>query len=437
MKARSQSTKPKVFGSMLVSSILITCRHLAFAKSTPFIRKFSWYDVMENRQLQTDEVNLLKDDIRYKSIRPETSPLYTTSVYTFESLTSLQNAAQNGAYLYRRNGHPNQVPVESLLCEIENGESAALTSSGMAAISQACFAHLKPGNHIIVTRHFYGGTHAFFEGILRPWGVDITYSNLNDLAEVKSALRPNTKMVYAETIANPLVQVTDVSALGAFCQEHELKLFVDNTFSPLIFQPISVGATLSIHSLTKFLNGHSDVLGGAVIGNAEDVELVRRFSVTFGGTMAPFDAWMTERGLATVRLRFQQQSENAKAISEALVGHNAVGQVYYPGLDAHPTHHIACQLFGDSFGPMLSFEIKGGMQAADQFVKSLRHIELAPSLGGVKTTLSHPTLTSHVALSEAERQAIGITDGLLRLSAGIESASMLLADIMQALESLA
>lgn len=381
-------------------------------------------------------VNQDKNDGEGNPIRPETSALYTSSVYTFSSLDAVEEyyAAPSNQFLYRRNGHPNEVPVEHWLSRLEGTESTALCSSGMAAIAQSCFAHLKPGDHVLATSHLYGGTYAFFEQVLRNWGIDISYCDLNDTPSLEANLKPNTALVYAESIANPLLQVADLPRIGQFAKLHGLKFFVDNTFAtPLLVQPVKYGATLSIHSLTKYLNGHSDVIGGAVCGNEHDVAQVRKFAVTFGGTLAPFDAWMTERGLQTLHLRFPEQCQNAMALAQFLTGHPSVNQVYYPGLTQHKTHAVANRVLKDGYGAMITFEVPGGQTGANEFVKRLNHITFAPSLGGVLTTVSHPALTSHRAFSKANRDVLGITDGLIRLSVGAEPAELLVNELKQAL----
>lgn len=374
------------------------------------------------------------------SIRPETTPLYATSVYTFPSLADVAAYYEHnfdGAYVYRRNGHPNEAPVEEWLCQLEGGEAAALCSSGMAAISQACMAFLKPGDHVLATRHFYGGSYALFEQILRPWGIDIDYADLDSVEALADSVKPNTRLIFVETIANPLLQVTDLAMVGAFAKERAINWFVDNTFAtPLLAKPLAYGATLSIHSLTKYLNGHSDVIGGVVVGSAEAVARVRKFSVTFGGTLGPFDAWQTERGLQTFHLRFPAQCHNALRLAERLANHPAVANVYYPGLPNHASHQAAKRILEGGFGAMVTISLKGGYDAADTVVRACRLIQFAPSLGGVHTTLSHPGLTSHRAYSETERAALGITDGMLRISIGAETYERIEEDFLNALNAL-
>lgn len=380
---------------------------------------------------------MARDPLETRSIRPETTPLYASSVYTFPDLHAVADFFDDntsGQFLYRRNGHPNDLPVTEALARLEGTEAATLCASGMAAITQACMAHLRPGDHVLATSHLYGGTYAFFEQVLRPWGVDISYVNLNQADQRTQGTQSNTRVIYAESIANPLLQVADILDIAAFAQARGIKLFVDNTFAtPLLMRPVTLGATLSIHSVTKYINGHSDVIGGAVVGSAADVDPVRRFAVTFGGTLSPFDAWLTERGLQTLHLRFPAQCHNALALSHWLSAHPAIERVHYPGLPTHESHALATQLLGGQFGAMLSFSMRGGFTAADALVRRLQHISFAPSLGGVHTTLSHPALTSHRAYTVDERSRLGIDDGLLRLSVGAEPISTLQEDFQRAL----
>jgi len=372
---------------------------------------------------------------QFTSIHPETTPLYPSSVYTFPDLTSVQDfySGNGQTYLYRRNGHPNEAPVASEIARLEHADDAILAASGMAAISQSLFAHLQPGDHILATKHFYGGTFALFEDILRPWGVDITYIDLNNAGARDDALQTNTRLVYAESIANPLLQVADMPAIGSFARIHNLHLFVDNTFAtPRLMRPLDYGATLTIHSLTKYLNGHSDVIGGVAAGDAATVAKIRKFAVTFGGTLDPFDAWMTERGLETFALRFPRQCQNAQTVSAFLASHPRVSQVFYPGLPAQPDHNLAKQVLAGGFGAIVSFELES-LAAANAVVKHAKCIDFAPSLGGVRSTFSHPGLTSHRAYSAQAREELGIRDGLLRLSLGIEPCEDIIADLEQSL----
>ncbi len=358
------------------------------------------------------------------SIRPETTPLYTTSVYTFPTLDDVRNyyADSSSSYLYRRNGNPNTRQVEAIISTLEGTEASVLAASGMAAIAQGCFALLQPGDAVLATEVLYGGTYAFFEQVLRPWGIDITYVDVNNQRALAKAMTSAVRMIYAETIANPLLQVTDLEGLGRFAQENRLYLVVDNTFAtPALTTPSVYGSTLVVHSLTKYLNGHSDVIGGVASGSKTIVDRVRRFAETFGGVLSPYDAWMTERGLQTFEIRVRKQFDNAYQVATALCDHPVIEKVYYPGLDTHETHGIAKRILKNGFGAMVSFELRGGEAAANAFVRACgSDILFAPSLGGVKTTISHPALTSHRAFASEERARLGITDGVIRLSVGIE-----------------
>lgn len=374
------------------------------------------------------------------SIRPEATPLYTTSVYTFPTLDDVRNyyADSSSSYLYRRNGNPNTRQVENLISALEGTEASVLAASGMAAIAQGCFALLQPGESVLATKALYGGTYAFFEQVLRPWGIDITYVDVNNQKALAKAMTKAVRMIYAETIANPLLQVTDLEELGKFAQENGLYLVVDNTFAtPALTTPNVYGSTLVVHSLTKYLNGHSDVIGGVASGSKTIVDRVRRFAETFGGVLSPYDAWMTERGLQTFEIRVRKQFDNAYQIATALCDHPVIEKVYYPGLDSHETHDIAKRILKNGFGAMVSFELRGGEAAANAFVRACGEILFAPSLGGVKTTISHPALTSHRAFASEERAQLGITDGVIRLSVGIEPFEQIWHHMLQGLAAAA
>ncbi|QSO53890.1 aminotransferase class I/II-fold pyridoxal phosphate-dependent enzyme [Alicyclobacillus curvatus] len=378
------------------------------------------------------------DDSKSVSVRPETTPLYTASVYTFPTLDDVRSyyADSSSTYLYRRNGNPNTRQVENMIASLEGTEAAVLAASGMAAIAQGCFALLQPGDSVLATEVLYGGTYAFFEQVLRPWGVDIKYVDVNDISALSEAMTSSVRMIYAETIANPLLQVTNLDTLGQFTAENHLYLVVDNTFAtPALTQPTSYGSTLVVHSLTKYLNGHSDVIGGVACGSKAIIDRVRRFSETFGGVLSPYDAWMTERGLQTFEIRVKQQFDNAYQVAAALLEHKAIQKVYYPGLETHETHAVAKHILKGGFGAMVSFDLVGGEPAANAFVRACGSIPFAPSLGGVKTTISHPALTSHRAFSPEERLRLGITDGVIRLSVGIEPFERIWQDISQGLEA--
>ncbi|MCL6453090.1 MAG: aminotransferase class I/II-fold pyridoxal phosphate-dependent enzyme [Alicyclobacillus sp.] len=373
----------------------------------------------------------------YGLIRPESPPFVPSSVYTFPDLEAIRAyyAGSAPGYLYRRNGNPNTDQLEEALCQLTGAAAAVFAASGMAAIAQACFSLLKPGDHLVATRHLYGGTYALFEQVLRPWGISVDYVDMDDGDSLAAALRPNTALLYVETIANPLLQVADLEAIGRFAAAHSLRWMVDNTFaSPYLARPHTFGADVVVESLTKFLGGHSDVMGGVCYGSADVMTPIRTLTVTVGGVLSAFDAWMTQRSLQTFHLRMPQHCRNALALAEFLRGHPAVEQVFYPGLPDSPWHAIARRVLFDGFGAMVSIHLRGGEEAVNRLLRACRHVALAPSLGGTRTTVSHPALTSHRAFSPAERAQLDIRDGTVRISVGTEPFEVILEDLRHALD---
>jgi cystathionine gamma-synthase len=362
--------------------------------------------------------------------RPVAMPIYQTSAYAFPDL-DLVEAVQSGrekAYLYARNGQPNAEALEAAYAELEGGEAAVSAATGMGAIFAVLFAMLEPGAHAVISRDIYGATYALFEQELARYQVERTYVDASDLAAVEAAIRPNTKILYAESISNPTVQVADLPALAAVCHRHGVKVVVDNTFaSPFVMRPLELGADVVISSATKFLGGHSDLMAGVAAGAKEIMDGVRRTLILNGAMLDPFAAWLTLRGVKTLHLRVERQCANALALAQFLSSHPSVGQVYYPGLgEGHP-------LLPNGAGAMLSFEVKGGLDGANRVIRALKLAEFVPSLGDVTTTVSHPVLTSHRAMAPQQREALGITDGLIRVSVGIEAVADILADFGQAL----
>jgi cystathionine beta-lyase/cystathionine gamma-synthase len=362
--------------------------------------------------------------------RPVAMPIYQTSVYAFPDL-DLVEAVQEGrekAYLYARNGQPNAEALEVAYAQLEGGEMGASAATGMGAIFAVLFALLGTGAHAVVTRDIYGATFALFEQELSRYGVERTYVDTNDPEAVKAAIRPNTKLVYVESISNPTMKVADLPKLAGLCRERGLKLVVDNTFaSPYVLRPLEHGAHVVISSATKFLGGHSDLMAGAVAGERESLQKVRSTLVLNGAMLDPFAAWLTVRGTKTLHLRVERQCKNALALARFLAGHPKVELVNYPGLEGHP-------LLPDGAGAMLSFAVKGGLAAANEMIRGLKLAEFVPSLGDVTTTVSHPVLTSHRAMSREQRESLGITENLVRVSTGCEAEEDIIADFAQALE---
>ena len=333
----------------------------------------------------------------------------------------------------RLNNTPNHVVLHAKLAALENAEAALVTSSGMAAISTALLALLSNGDHLLAQNCLYGGTHDLVTKDLPAYGITHDFIDGSRPETWEAKLRPNTKLLYVEAIANPLMDVPDLEAVVVFAKQHGLVTLIDNTFaSPVNFRPAEWGFDLSLHSATKFLNGHSDLVAGAVIGRADLVTQVTHRLNHLGGTLDPHACFLLHRGLKTLALRVGYQNNSALAVASFLEKHPAVRTVNYPGLPSHPQHAVARKMY-DGFGGMLSFEVDGGTEAAERFMQRMRLPVIAPSLGGIETLLTRPATTSHSGLSAEERQRIGISDELIRVSIGIEHTEDLLADFAQAL----
>jgi len=334
----------------------------------------------------------------------------------------------------RLNNTPNHRVLHAKLAAIAGGEDAVVTGSGMAAISTALMALLRAGDHLLAQDCLYGGTHAWLTQDVPAIGVEFDFIAGNDPGSWKGKLRPETKLIYVETMTNPLLEVADLEAVVAFAREHGLVSAIDNTFaSPVNFRPLETGFDLEIHSATKYLNGHSDIVAGCVIGGAERIREVVHKLNHLGGTLDPHACFLLHRGMKTLALRVGQQNENGQRLAEFLEGHGKVAKVNYPGLKGHPQHARAERLFAGC-GGVLSFELKGDVAAADRVIAALELPVSAPSLGGVESLVTRPANTSHLSLSAAERAAVGIADTLIRVAVGIEAPEDLCADFGQALE---
>jgi cystathionine beta-lyase/cystathionine gamma-synthase len=335
----------------------------------------------------------------------------------------------------RLNNTPNHLALHAKLAALENAEAALVAASGMAAITTSMLTILSAGDHLLIQDCLYGGTHDFVTRDLASFGIHYSFINADEPATWQEQLRSTTKAIYVETMTNPLLQVGDLEAAARFAGEHGLVSMIDNTFaSPVNFRPCERGFDLSLHSATKYLNGHSDIVAGAVIGRRALVESITHRLNHLGGTMDPHAAFLLHRGLKTLAVRMRQHNESALRIARLLEEHPAVLRVNYPGLKSHPRHERACKLFG-GFSGMLSFELKDGLAAAERFMKAVRLPVVAPSLGGVETLVTLPATTSHSGMSPADRRRLGISDGLIRVSIGIESTDDLLEDFSGALSS--
>ena len=355
-------------------------------------------------------------------------PIFQSSTFEYTG----QDSYHDLRYI-RLNNTPNHTALHRKLAALENGEDALVTASGMAVISTVLLTFLAPGDHLLAQDCVYGGTHDLLKGDLA--GLGIAFSAIDGKAPGtwKDALRPETRLLYMETITNPLLQVADLEAAAAFAREHGLVSVIDNTFaSPVNFRPLDWGFDLSIHSCTKYLNGHSDIVAGAVIGRADAVEKITHKLNHLGGSLDPHACFLLHRGIKTLSVRVRHQNESALAVAAYLEKHPAVRRVHYPGLESHPDHTRARRLL-DGFGGMLSFELEGDVGRADAFIGNSTLPISAPSLGGVETLITRPATTSHAGVSPEDREAMGIPDTLIRLSIGLEHPDDLIEDFEQAL----
>jgi cystathionine beta-lyase/cystathionine gamma-synthase len=367
----------------------------------------------------------------------EPEPRLAGAVVTPIFQTAMFETAGESSYhairYIRLNNSPNHLVLHQKLAALENADAALVAASGMAAISTALLAVLEAGDHFLAQDCLYGGTHDLLTHDLPKLGLSHDFVNSDDPDSWKRKLRPNTKAIYFESLSNPMLQVPDLEAGVAFAREHGLVSLIDNTFtSPINFRPAEHGFDVSLHSATKYLNGHSDIVAGACIGRAAVIETITHKLNHLGGALDPHAAFLLHRGMKTLALRVAHQNRSALEIARLLQAHPAVASVNYPGLESHPRHERARELF-DGFGGMVSFEAKGGIEAAERFMRRTRIPIIAPSLGGVETLLTRPAATSHSGMSKGDRERLGVTDSLIRVSVGIEATEELIEDFDQAL----
>lgn len=356
-------------------------------------------------------------------------PIFQTAMFEYKD-----EASYHDVKYIRLNNLPNQIVVSQKLAALENGEAAQVMGSGMAAITTTLLTVLKAGDHLLAQDCLYGGTYDFVNKDLKDFGISFDFIDGNDPSSWASKLKPNTKAIYVESMSNPLLQVVDLKAVVGFAKANNLLSIIDNTFpSPVNFRAAEFGFDLTLHSCTKYLNGHSDIVAGAVIGSAKLVEKITHKLNHLGGSLDPHAAFLLHRGIKTVALRVRHQNESALKIAQFLSSHPKVTKVNYPGLETHPNYQRAKELFA-GFGGMMSFELKGGVDASIDFMKKVAIPVKAPSLGGVETLMTLPARTSHSGMSPEEREKAGISDALIRLSVGIEATEDLIEDFEQALK---
>lgn len=365
------------------------------------------------------------------------TPIYQTSTFAFQSASqgAARFAGTEDGYIYTRIGNPTIRSLEDCVAALEQGCGAVATSSGMAAVATCYLALLNAGDHLLSTAAVYGPTRTLAEKQLSRFGVTSTYVETSDLAAVKAALRPNTRVVYVETPSNPLMQITDLAAVAELAHANGALLVVDSTFaSPYLQQPLRLGADVVLHSVTKFINGHADVVGGILATKDEALlKKLQKLMTLTGCNMDPHQAYLVHRGLRTLSLRMERSQESAGKIARWLEERPEVAWVRYPGLPSHPQYEVARRQMSGS-GGMISFELRAGSKAGESLMNRVKLATLAVSLGGVETLIEHPASMTHAGVPLAERLEAGITDGLVRYSVGIEDVDDLLADLRQALE---
>ena len=351
-------------------------------------------------------------------------PIFQTSTYAQAGL------GENKGYEYSRSGNPTRTALESCLAALENGQHGLAFASGLAA-EHTALSLLNAGEHLVSCDDLYGGTYRLFERVMKRYQVEASYVSAGaGVAEFERAIRPNTKMLWLETPTNPLLNLVDIRALSEMAHQHKLLVVVDNTFaSPYFQQPLQLGADIVVHSTTKYINGHSDVIGGALITNNSAIyESLKFYQNAAGGVPGPFDSWLVMRGIKTLAVRMRQHAENALTVARFLSEHSRVEKVYYPGLPSHPDHELAKRQMS-GFGGMVSFQFKGSSANFAQMVRRFQVFALAESLGGVESLVCHPASMTHASIPHEIREARGLTDTLLRLSVGIEDVEDLLADL--------
>ena len=368
-------------------------------------------------------------------------PIYQTSTFIFDSAEQggRRFALEEAGYIYTRLGNPTTTVLENKIAVLEEGEAGVAMSSGMGAISSTLWTVLKAGDHIVTDKTLYGCTFALMNHGLTRFGVEVTFVDTSNLDEVKNAMKKNTRVVYLETPANPNLKIVDLEALSKIAHTNPNTLvIVDNTFAtPYMQKPLKLGADIVVHSVTKYINGHGDVIAGLVVTNKELADQIRFVGLKdmTGAVLGPQDAYYIIRGMKTFEIRMERHCANAKKVVEFLNKHPKIEKVYYPGLETHPGYEIAKKQMKD-FGAMISFELKGGFEAGKTLLNNLKLCSLAVSLGDTETLIQHPASMTHSPYTKEEREAAGITDGLVRLSVGLENVEDIIADLEQGLEKI-
>lgn len=390
---------------------------------------------LNTKLLHTGDGQFYKQVAKSSSV-PEVLPLYRTSVFAFDDVPSVDRIyeGEDEGYIYTRMKHPNMDAVSEIIAAADGTEAALVFSSGMAAIVLSILAVVQQGDHIISSPVLYGGVHDFLQKELSRFGVEVSFVDLVH-EDVEAHIRPETKLIYTESISNPLMEVPDLRAVAELAHKHGLLFYVDNTFgTPVVVKPAALGADVVLYSATKYLGGHSDIVGGAAAGSAEIIAKIRRTLVLYGAVLGAADSWLLARSLRTLSLRVTAHCRNALQVAAFLERHEKIDKVFYPGLASSPSHERAKAQFAPGlFGGMLSFNLKGGEAEAAAVIRELPTIKYVPSLAGTATTLSYAAKTSHRFYSQEELAAAGITLGQLRLSVGLEQAEDIISELDEAL----
>ena len=363
------------------------------------------------------------------------APLYQTSTFSFANAAqgAARFAGEEQGFIYTRLGNPTTQELEQKVAQLENCEAAAATATGMGAVSASVLSFLQQGDHLVASSALYGCTFAFFAHMLPRFGIEVTFVDMTNEAELRGAVKANSKMIFAETPINPTMSVLDLSLIADVAKQHQLISVIDNTFlTPLLQQPTSFGIDIVVHSATKYLNGHGDVVAGLVCGTEEHINLIKMTVLKdIGATISPHDAWLINRGLKTLAVRMERHCASAQVVAEYLEQHPLVSQVYYPGLKSHPGHKfIGSQMKAP--GGVIAFEIKGSLEDGETFINNTQLCTLAVSLGDAETLIQHPASMTHSPYTPEERAAAGISDGLIRLSVGLEDVNDVINDLKTA-----
>jgi len=394
--------------------------------------------------MKSNDLNILTQIIKagegmdFSDVRTPGVPIFQTSNYLYDDVESGTDIllSKKPGHIYARYSNPTIDTLNTIIATLESTEEALAFASGMAAISSVVLAYCQPGDHIVSSAFIYGGTYTLFQNQLSRFNIDVTFVDPRDHQAVSNAIRKETKLFYTEPLANPTLIVSDLSFWKKIAKEQDGKLVIDNTFTPPpILRPVDFGADVVIHSATKYLGGHSDLIGGLVCASKKEIETIRPIMKTFGPNMAPIIAWLLIRGIRTLGVRIERQNESAMILANFLANHPKVNHVFYAGLEENPQYAMAESQF-NGYSGMLSFEVKGGWEEAKKVMENLETILFTVSLGDVSSLVSHPASTSHVYLSKEERQQIGVTDGLLRLSVGLEYIDDLKNDLNNALNKI-